>query len=96
MSDAQHCNAEWIVLNAVRCHSSRDVNIMKEKLLSSGHTGTGRDGDGTGMGRDGTGTGTGTGWDGDGTGTGTGTGRGKIMTCIGTRSDNKDLSFVVR
>lgn len=36
MSDAQHCNAEWIVLNAVRCHSNRDVNIMKEKLLFSG------------------------------------------------------------
>ncbi|XP_029704904.1 glycerophosphodiester phosphodiesterase domain-containing protein 5 isoform X2 [Takifugu rubripes] len=36
MSDAQHCNAEWIVLNAVRCHSNRDVNVMKEKLLFSG------------------------------------------------------------
>uniref|UniRef100_H2S7T4 Glycerophosphodiester phosphodiesterase domain containing 5 n=1 Tax=Takifugu rubripes TaxID=31033 RepID=H2S7T4_TAKRU len=41
MSDAQHCNAEWIVLNAVRCHSNRDVNVMKEKLLFSGHTGEG-------------------------------------------------------
>lgn len=36
MGDAQHCNAEWIVLNAVRCHSSQDVNAMKEKLLFSG------------------------------------------------------------
>ncbi|XP_078028229.1 glycerophosphodiester phosphodiesterase domain-containing protein 5 isoform X4 [Epinephelus lanceolatus] len=35
MSGMQNCNPEQIMLSAVTCQSSRDVNIMKEKLIFS-------------------------------------------------------------
>ncbi len=36
MSGMQNCNPEQIMLSAVTRRSSRDVNIMKEKLIFSG------------------------------------------------------------